>query len=147
MRDVARVKWLSKFDMEPLLSAILMRGMFISAGLIIAGLVVGGLTGQVAVEYRIRAVSIPRFLEADLHRFGSPDFWYCFLVDLGLAVLLTIPFLRLVMTWFYFVSIKRHWIYVICTAIVLLLLGLDMFTDVEFFPMISSVLRWRPFKA
>ena len=147
MKDVARVRWLSKFDMEPLLSTVLVGGMLISMSLIIAGLVVGGLTKQIFVEYRIQAVSIPRFLKADLHRIGSPDFWYRLLIDLGFSILLITPFVRLVVTWLYFTLIKRRWMYAICTAIVLLLLGLDIFTYVEFLPIISSVLHWYPFKS
>ncbi len=145
MTNVARVRWLSKFDMEPLLSAVLLGGMMTGIGLIIAGLVVGGLTRQAVLEYRIRAASIPRFLEVDLQRVGAPDFWQRFLIDLGFSIVLITPFLRLVVTWLYFAVVQRRWIYVVYTAMVLLLLGMDMFTDVEFFPVISRALHWYPF--
>ncbi len=143
MRNVARVRWLSRFDMEPLLSAVLISGMVIGMSLIIAGLVIGRLTGgPAALEYRIHAVSIFRFLEVDLRRIGAPDFWERVLIDLGFSIVLITPLLRLVVTWLYFVVIQRRWIYAIYTAIVLTLLGLDMFTDVEFFPVISRMFHW-----
>jgi len=145
MTNVARVRWLSKFDMEPLLSAVLIGGMVIGVSLIIAGLVIGGLTGPALLEYRIHAVSIPRFLEIDLQRVGAPDFWQRLLIDLGFSIILITPLLRLVVTWLYFMVTQRHRIYAVYTAIVLLLLGLDMFTDVEFFPIITRAFHWSSF--
>jgi len=134
MKNVNRVRWLSRFDMEPLLSSILMAGMFVSVGLMTAGWMIARTAVRADPEYQIQAISIPRLIQADLHRFGSPDFWFRFLIDLGFSVLLVTPYARLVVTWLYLAFVKHQWRYAIYTSVVLVLLGAVLFSDVVLAP-------------
>ena len=150
MKNVARVKLLSRLDMEPLLSAVLRGGALLSAAFLVAGLLVGRAArpaDQPAVsEYEIHAISIPRLLQTDLSRFGSNTFWHHFLVDLGFVTLMITPYARLILTWFYLVLVKKQWRYAAFTGVVLLLLAIVMFSDVVLSPGISGILQWYPFK-
>ena len=146
MRNIARIRWLSRFDMEPLLSSVLAGGTLISVGLMVAGLVVAKAVNQGNAEYRIQAVGIPALLEGDLHRAGSPDFWHRLLVDLGFSVLLITPYARLTMTWLYLAFVKRRWRYAIYTSAVLFLLGMVVFSDMTVSLGVGEILRWYPFK-
>lgn len=134
MKNLGRVRWLSKFDMEPLLSSILTAGMFISVGLMGAGWVIARTVARTDPGYRIQAISIPRLIQADLHRFGSTDFWFRFLIDLGFAILLITPYARLVATWLYLAFVKHRWRYAVYTSIVLVLLGMVLFSDIVLAP-------------
>ncbi len=134
MKDVNRVRWLSKFDMEPLLGFILTAGMLISIGLMASSWAIAQLITRTNPGDKIRASSIPQLLQADLHRFGSPDFWVRFLADLGFSVLLITPYSRLVVTWLYLGFIKHRWRYAVYASIILVLLGIDLFSDFVLVP-------------
>ncbi len=129
MKSVARIKWLSSFDMEPLISAILQNGMLLSAGLVAASLVIDkvGRQRQVA-EHVIQAVSIPVLISADLHRFWSPDFWSRLLMDSGVAVLLITPYVQLCVTTLYFTLVESRWTYALYAGITLAVLTAILFT-------------------
>ena len=145
MKDVQRVRWLSRFDMEPLLSWVLIGGMLTSVISIMAGLAVGTFIEGGEAGYRIVAISIPRLIQADVGRFGSPDFWSRFLIDLGFSILLITPYLRLTVTWLYLALVKNRWRYALYTSVVLVLLGLVLFSDIVMSPGFSRVLPKKPF--
>ena len=134
MKNVDRVRWLSKFDIEPLLSSILRTGMFISVGLMAAGWGIARTVARTDPGYRIQAISIPRLIQADLHRFGSADFWFRLLIDLGFSILLITPYARLVVTWLYLAFVKHRWRYAVYTSVVLVLLGVVLFSDIVMAP-------------
>ena len=130
MKNVNRIRWLSRFDMEPLLGFVLMTGMFLGMGLILAGFMVNRIFEKATVEYQIRAASIPRLILADLGRTSSADFRSHLLADFGFSILLITPYARLFVTWLYMVFVKRRWKSAIYTSIALVLLGIILFSDV-----------------
>ncbi len=138
VRGTARVRWLSLFEMEPVLSVVLVTGVVSGMGLMAAGFIVGTLVERVDVGYRIQAISIPRLVQADLHRVGLPDFWSRLLIDLGFSILLVTPYARLVVTWLYLAFVKHRWRYAVYTSIVLVLLGIVLFSDVVVAPDVSG---------
>ncbi len=142
MKNVARVKWLSRLDMEPLLSAILGGGMLFSIGLLLSGLLLHRASGTAEVEYGIHAISLPRLIQGDLRRFGSPDFLSHLMVDLGFAALLITPYARLAVTSLYLCLLKNRWKYVVYTGFTLFLLGVILFSDIVLSSGISGALRW-----
>lgn len=129
MKNVARVRWLSRFDMEPLLSSILITGLSIGVVLMAAGWIVGRVT-HMDMDYGIRAISIPRLIQADLRRFSLPDFWPRLLIDLGYSFLLITPYVRLVATWSYLAFVKHRWRYAVYTGVLLVLFTLVLFSDI-----------------
>ena len=144
MKNVERVRWLSRFDVEPLLSGTLRTGTIISIGLMIAALAAAG-AEKVGAGYKIQAVGIPRLLQADLDRAGSPDFWYRFLADLGFSALLITPYVRLAIMWLYLAFVKKRRRYALYTSAILLLLAVVVFSDFALSAGISRALRWYPF--
>ena len=127
MKNVARIKWLSSFDMEPLVSAILQNGMLIGAGLIAASVVIERMepagTGHV-----LQAFSIPTLILADLQRYGTPHFWSRLLLDTGIAVLMVTPFLQLCVSMLYFTFVDLNWKCALCTGIILVVLTIVLFS-------------------
>ncbi len=130
MKNVAHIRWLSKFDMEPLLGSVLATGILLSVLLLAAGLWIGKFLEHVPLAYQIQAISIPRLIQSDLCRQAAPNFWSRLLVDLGFSVLLITPYVRLFVTWLYLVFVKRQFKNSIFTSIALIFLGLVLFSDI-----------------
>ena len=143
MKNVARVKWLSRLDMEPLLSAILGGGMLLSVGLLSASLWLGHASGAI-LEYGIHAISLPRLIQGDLRCSGSPGFAPHVLIDLGFAALLISPYARLVVTFLYLCLIKNRWKYAVYTGLTLVLLGIILFSDIVLSSGLTGILRSHP---
>ena len=139
MKNVARIRWLSRFDMEPLLGSVLTTGMLLSLILMGAGLLVGKIFEKAPMEHQIRAISIPRLIEADINRYGSSDFWSRFLVDLGFSVLLITPYARLFVTWLYLVFVKRRFKNAVYTSLALIFLAIILFSDVVLAPAVGGM--------
>ena len=146
MKNVARVKLLSRLDMEPLLGAVLRGGALLSLLFMTVGLLAGRAAQPARTGYEIHAISIPRLLQLDLQRAGSPDFWHHFLIDLGFVTLMITPYARLILTWLYLILVKKRWRYAAYTGVVLLFLTAVLFSDIVLFPGIRGILRWYPFR-
>ena len=131
MKNVARVRWLSRFDMEPLLSMILLIGLFIGVVLMAAGWMIGRVT-HTDMDYGIQAISIPRLIQADLRHFSFRDFQPRLLIDLGYSFLLITPYARLVVTWSYLAFVKHRWRYAVYTGALLVLFTMVLFSDLIF---------------
>lgn len=132
MKNIARIKWIASFDIEPLLSSILRIGTVLSMTLIIASLAVHQWGGEANENFgpNLQAKSIPAFIAIDLRQYGLPGFWTRFLLHLGVSGLLLTLYGRVLASLMYFAVIERSWKHAIFTAIVLVLLTLGLFTDV-----------------
>ena len=130
MKKVARVRWISNFDMENLISSILQNGIALSIGLILAGLLFRWAEGsQASFQEFIQSVSIPTLLLADFHRLGSPGTWPSVLMHLGVIVLLVTPYVRVAASMIYFAAVERNWKQALLTGFVLIVLTITLFTD------------------
>lgn len=120
MRNVARLKWIASFDMENLVGAILQNGMLLSVGLVIAGLFLQWVTtAEIYLQEPLHGENVLQFVLQDLHRAVSPKSFSLFLVHLGIAALMLTPYLRLVVSFFYFAYVDRHWRYAFLTILTL----------------------------
>lgn len=142
MKNVARIRWLSRFDMEPLLGSVLTTGMLLSLILMGAGLLVGKVFEKAPMAYQIQAISVPQLIKSDFCRQRSPDFWSRLLVDLGFSILLITPYVRLFVTWLYLVFVKRQFKSAIYTSIALVFLGLILFSDIVAAPLSNGLRRY-----
>lgn len=128
MRPVDRAQWLARFDMEPLVGAILRNGMTVSVGAILLGL---GLqwTGHGSPPAPwLQARSLPALLWWDLQGLGTPGLWPTRLVHLGVAALLLTPYLWVVASFVYFVWVERSWKHAVFTGAVLIVLTITLLT-------------------
>ena len=76
MKRLYRATRLARFDIEPLLSAILRNGLLTSMGLIIAGLVAQWVEpGQTSFGPNLQAKSIPLLILNDIRRLDSLKLW------------------------------------------------------------------------
>lgn len=131
MKDVAWIKWIASFDMEPLLSSVLKIGTGVSMALFAASLALHQWAGKAESGFgpNLQAKSVPLLILADLGQFDSPGFWSRLLLHLGVSVLLLIPYVRLLVSMIYFAWIERSWKHVVFTGFVLIIMTIGLFTN------------------
>lgn len=118
----------SRFEMDALVGSILQDGVLLSLALIIAGLFWRWLrTGSLVIDYRITGVNLFQFVVDEIglavHGAARPRL----LINLGIAVLMLTPFVRVAASVVYFMGILRNWKYTLFTAFVLSILTYSLF--------------------
>ncbi len=132
MKAVKRAQWLARFDLEPLASATMRNGMLIGVGFIIAS-VISQWVQQISdldLGYNPHAPDLQILLLGDLRRYGPSRLWARPLVDAGITVILATPYLRLLISFGYFLWVERRWPQAVFTAIILIILTLILFTSI-----------------
>ncbi len=129
MKNPSRVTWLARFDVEPLLSAILMKGMWLSLALLMVSLV----SHRTGGEWRetdncIFAKSLPSLLFVDLHHLGSLESWSRLCLDVAVSVLMLTPYLRVLVTMWYFQWVEPNRSQVLFATFVLAILTVALLT-------------------
>ncbi len=128
MRPVDRARWLVRFDMEHLVSAVLRNGTAVSVGAILLALILQWTGHGSPPVPRLQAKSLPILWWEDLRMLGVPGLWPTRLVHLGVSALLLTPYLRVVASFVYFVWVDRHWKHAAFTGAVLIMLTLALLT-------------------
>ncbi len=106
-------------QMEVLVGYILLVGVLLSIGLIIAGLVWNWLqTGQIGIEYGIQGSNLFQFIHREIFRVVTGNFRPRLLVNWGIAILLLTPYVRVLASMLYFLFVERNWKYSVFTAFV-----------------------------
>jgi uncharacterized membrane protein len=115
-------------DMESLVGSILLGGVLLSTGLLIAGLVWHwAATHHLGLEYALMGVNFFQFLLADIRQAASGALRPRVLVSLGLAVLMVTPYLRVLASILYFAFVERNWKYTLFTGFVFTVLTYSLF--------------------
>lgn len=117
-----------QFDMDVLVGTILQDGVLLSLGLILAGLCWRWFrTGGLALDYEITGMNLFQFVVDEirlaLHGTVRPRL----LINLGIAVLMLTPFIRVAASVGYFLGVLRNWKYTVFTAVVLSVLTYSLF--------------------
>lgn len=117
-----------QFEMDALVGTILQDGVLLSLGLILAGMCWRWLrTGGLALDYQITSVNLFQFVVDEvrlaLHGTVRPRL----LINLGIAVLMLTPFIRVAASVVYFMGVLRNWKYTLFTAVVLTVLTYSLF--------------------
>ena len=113
--DQHRPKGSSTFEVETLVGSILFVGVTISSALLIVGLVWHWMTtGHFDLDYP----SFAQFLLIDLHQLFSNALQPRSLINLGLAILMVTPYVRVFASIVYFAFIERNWKYSVFTSFV-----------------------------
>ena len=123
MKRVERARWLSLFDREPFIGAILRYGTLLSVTLIVAALVWWRMaTRQMGMADTLEGTNVIGFLLSDLRRLTSITHWPQFLLHVGIAALLLIPYIRSLASLWYFAWVERNArsaLFTACTGVVL----------------------------
>lgn len=114
--------------MEILVSYILLGGVLLSIGLILAGLAWHWvLDGNLQIVYPIAGMNLFQFIASELLQAGSDLLRPRLLVSLGISVLLLTPFTRVLASVIYFALADRNLKYTLFTAFVLSVLTYSLF--------------------
>ncbi|MGE5326190.1 MAG: DUF1634 domain-containing protein [Deltaproteobacteria bacterium] len=114
--------------MDLLIGHLLLYGVFLSIGLIVAGLVWRFFrTGEFWLDYQISGMNLFRFVVEEFKLAIHIEFRLRLLVNLGIAVLMLTPFLRVAASVIYFLGVLRNWKYTLFTMVVLAVLSYSLF--------------------
>ena len=119
MESLSRVKWRANFDMENLVGLILQNGMLLSVGLVMIGLFLQwGINGSFNFQEPLHGDNILSFVRTDIHRAATQKTFSTLLIHLGIAVLILTPYVRLLVSFFYFAYVERDWRYAFFSSLV-----------------------------
>lgn len=114
--------------MDALVGYTLLGGLLLSLVLIIAGLIWQWLlTGSLTVEYVIKGMNLSGFLAQVVSQIVSGKVGPETVLNLGICILLLTPFVRVLVSVFYFAIAQHNWKYVAFTVTVLSILTYSLF--------------------
>lgn len=121
-------KSLRQQDMDRLIGYLLLYGVLLSMGLIMAGLAWRFVrTGGFSLDYQISGMNLFQFVVEEFKLALHIEFRPRLLVNLGISVLMLTPFLRVAASVVYFMGILKNWKYTLFTMIVLVVLSYSLF--------------------
>jgi uncharacterized membrane protein len=119
-------EWSSNMDI--LISYILQIGVLLSAVFLLAGIVWRWLiTGSPRLDYALSGTNLFEFWMTDIRQATSGEFRPRLLVNLGIALLLVTPYLRVAASVVYFGFVLRNLKYTLFTSLVLSILTYSLF--------------------
>lgn len=118
----------ARFDMEALVAYILLGGVLLSVALIVAGLVWHWITaGHLQLEYSIVGMNLLQFVLADIQQLAAGVLRPRLLINMGMAVLMLTPYLRVLASMLYFAFVERNRKYTLFTGFVFSVLTYSLF--------------------
>ncbi len=116
------------FDMESLVGYILLTGVLLSVVLLTVGFVWRWVrVGNLRFEHSIVGMNFFEFLRSTLRQMASQAFRPRLLLNMGIAVLMLTPFVRVLASVFYFTFAEHNWKYTFFTGFVLAVLTYSLF--------------------
>ncbi len=110
------------------MGTILQDGVLLSLGLILAGMCWRWLrAGGLALDYRIAGMNLFEFVTEEIRLAARGTVRPRLLINLGIAVLMLTPFIRVAASVVYFMGVLRNWKYTLFTAVVLSILTYSLF--------------------
>jgi uncharacterized membrane protein len=123
-----RVQNYDRFDMESLVGYILLTGILLSVALLAVGFVWRWLrVGNLRFEHSIVGMNFFEFISSTLRQMASRAFRPRLFLNMGIAVLMLTPFVRVLASVFYFAFVEHNWKYTLFTAFVLTVLTYSLF--------------------
>jgi uncharacterized membrane protein len=122
---MTRARWP---DLESVVGSTLLVGVLVSVTLIAAGLAWHWIvTGDLHLTYALAATSVGDFVAHDVEQIASAAARPRLLINLGIAVLMLTPYIRVMASLVTF-AVERDWKYVAFTGFVLATLTYSLFT-------------------
>jgi len=116
------------FDMEGIVGYILLGGVLVSMTLVVAGLTWAWIaTGHIGLDYSITGMNLFEFVMTDIRQLAARAARPRLLVNLGLAVLMLTPYVRVLASMLYFAFIERNGKYTLFTGFVFSVLTYSLF--------------------
>lgn len=128
MSDATRARWIANVDIEPLISAVLRNGLLSGMGLILAGLLVQWAGQHEVTPHVLQANSVPLLILQDLRLPRAGEFWPRLLADLGVAIVMLTPYVRVAVTLGYAVCVERNRTHALLVGIILGILTIVLLT-------------------
>jgi uncharacterized membrane protein len=114
--------------MEVVVGYILLGGVLLSVALIASGLAWHWATaGQLQFEYPVDGMDLARFIISDLQQLVVGPIHPRYLINLGIAVLILTPYIRILISVLYFALVEHNRKYALFTAVVLGVLTYSVF--------------------
>lgn len=114
--------------MDLLIGSILLAGVLLSAALTLAGLGWHWATsGDLRIVSPVAGMNLFQFVAADLREATSGQLGPRLLINLGLAVLLLTPYVRVAASMLYFAMAERSWKYTAFTGFVFIVLTYSLY--------------------
>ncbi len=116
------------FDMELLIGYILLVGVLLSVALLAIGFIWRWeRSGNLRFQHTIVGVNFFEFVLISLRQMGSHELRPRVMLNMGIAVLMLTPFVRVLASVFYFALVQRNWKYTLFTGFVLGVLTYSLF--------------------
>ncbi len=116
------------FDMEILVGYILLIGVLISVALLAIGFIWRWeRSGNLRFQHTIVGMNFFEFVSASLRQMASRELRPRVMLNMGIAVLMLTPFVRVLASVFYFALVQRNWKYTLFTGFVLSVLTYSLF--------------------
>jgi uncharacterized protein len=123
-----RKKTIRQQDMDLLIGYLLLYGVLLSLALITAGLAWRYFrTGNAWLDYQISGMNLFQFVVEEFKLTAHAELRPRLLVNLGIAVLMLTPFIRVAASVVYFLAVLKNWKYTVFTLIVLVVLSYSLF--------------------
>ena len=123
-----KVKATTHFDMESLIGYILLVGVLLSMALLVIGLAWHWVkTGHLRLEYPIMGMNLFEFVQLSLRQIASGTIHPRLMVNLGIAVVMFTPYVRVLASMLYFALAERNRKYTLFTGFVLSILTYSLF--------------------
>ncbi len=114
--------------MDLLVGYILLGGVLVSAVLMVGGMAWHWVAiGRPQIGYTIAGMDLFQFVVTDVRQVASGALQPRLLINLGLAVLLLTPYVRVVASTLYFAAGERNWKYTLITGFVFTVLTYSLF--------------------
>lgn len=117
-----------QFDMDVLVGYILLFGVLLSMAFLVAGLIWRWAeTRGVSMDYRLAGMNLFELVMLDARRMVHGQFRARMMITSGILVLMLTPYLRVVASMLYFLTVLKNWKYTVFTSIVLIVLTYSLF--------------------
>ncbi len=115
-------------DIEILVGSLLLGGVLLSISLILIGLSWHWVrTGNLELDYTIAEMNLFQFVITDVRLLVSDTVRPRLFINLGIAVLMLTPYVRVLVSMFYFAFVEQNWTYSLFTGFVLSVLTYSLF--------------------
>jgi len=115
-------------DIEILVGSLLLGGVLLSISLILIGLSWHWVRiGNLELDYTIPEMNLFQFVITDVRLLVSDTVRPRLFINLGIAVLMLTPYVRVLVSMFYFAFVEQNWTYSLFTGFVLSVLTYSLF--------------------
>ncbi len=126
--DSEKIRTDRHFDMEIMIGSILLVGVLLSFALLVIGFVWRWeRSGNLRFQHTLIGMNFFEFVSTSLRQMTSHELRPRVMLNMGIAVLMLTPFVRVLASVFYFALVQHNWKYTLFTGFVLGVLTYSLF--------------------